>query len=44
MRIGLDIGGTKIELVVLSEQGELLHQQRTPTPTNDYRTFLDAYH
>ncbi|WP_171751490.1 ROK family protein [Vibrio sp. 99-8-1] len=42
MRIGLDIGGTKIELVVLSEQGELLHQQRTPTPTNDYRTFLDA--
>ena len=32
MRIGVDLGGTKIEVAVLSLDGRLLHRQRTPTP------------
>lgn len=34
MFIGLDIGGTKIEICVLDEQGESRFKQRTPTPKN----------
>ncbi|MCC5929991.1 MAG: ROK family protein [Cyclobacteriaceae bacterium] len=29
--IGIDLGGTNIKLVILSEQGELLHSEQTPT-------------
>ena len=34
MRIGLDVGGTKTEIVVLSEQGEIIYRERQPTPDN----------
>lgn len=40
LRLGLDIGGTKIEAVVLSESGEMLYQQRIATPTESYSEFL----
>lgn len=40
LRLGLDIGGTKIEAVVLSESGEMLYQQRIATPTESYPEFL----
>lgn len=32
MRIGIDMGGTKIEIVALDEAGEVLYQKRVPTP------------
>lgn len=36
MRIGLDVGGTKIEGLILSETGEELDRVREPTPRGDY--------
>ncbi|MBF0127312.1 MAG: ROK family protein [Magnetococcales bacterium] len=36
MRIGIDLGGTKIEIALLAETGEILFQQRAPTPQGDY--------
>lgn len=41
MLVGLDIGGTKIEAKVLSEQGEERFVHRVPTPDN-YPEFLDC--
>jgi len=32
VRIGIDMGGTKIEIVALDEAGEVLYQKRVPTP------------
>ena len=37
MRIGIDLGGTKIEGVVLDEASQVLARKRVPTPQNDYR-------
>lgn len=39
---GLDIGGTKIELVAYDEAMEVLHRRRINTPTHDYDAFLRA--
>lgn len=41
MRIGIDLGGTKIALVALGEAGEELHAARVPTPRS-YEGTLDA--
>ncbi|MCQ4158883.1 ROK family protein [Roseomonas sp. GC11] len=38
-RIGLDLGGTKTEIVALGEQGEVLLRQRQPTP-GDYEGII----
>ncbi len=40
MRLGLDIGGTKIEAALLNAQGETLYCQRYPTPKQSYSLFL----
>ncbi|HKM62743.1 MAG TPA: ROK family protein [Acidisphaera sp.] len=40
-RIGLDVGGTKIEIAALSPDGEIRHRERTPTP-HDYHDALAA--
>lgn len=32
MRIGIDLGGTKIEVIALSNSGEELFRKRIPTP------------
>ena len=42
MRIGIDLGGTKIEAVVLSDSGDIVYRQRVPTPANDYRATVAA--
>jgi len=42
MRIGVDLGGTKIAAIALDEQGRCLHQLRRPTPAGDYRRTLEA--
>ncbi|MBI2061149.1 MAG: ROK family protein [Nitrospirae bacterium] len=36
MRIGIDLGGTKIEAIALGGGGETLDRRRIPTPRNDY--------
>jgi predicted NBD/HSP70 family sugar kinase len=40
MRIGIDLGGTKIEGVLLSAQGELVCRYRAPTPQGHYQAIL----
>lgn len=40
--LGLDLGGTKIEAVVLNQAGERLFCQRLPTPQGDYLATLTA--
>ncbi|HTX58688.1 MAG TPA: ROK family protein [Verrucomicrobiae bacterium] len=42
MRIGVDLGGTKIEAVVLDGAGEPLVRRRVPTPAGDYDGTLRA--
>jgi fructokinase len=40
--LGVDLGGTKIEVVALDESGAVLLRRRRPTPRNDYRATLSA--
>lgn len=40
MRIGIDLGGTKIEIVALGDDGQELLRRRVPTPQGDYRATL----
>lgn len=42
MRIGIDLGGTKIEVIALSEEGHELFRKRVDTPRNDYQRTLKA--
>lgn len=42
MRIGVDLGGTKIEAVVLDADGTLRWQRRVPTPRGTYDGTIDA--
>ncbi len=44
MRIGIDLGGTKIELLALDVDGTELHRQRIPTPQGNYQTILKCIH
>ncbi|WP_295884226.1 ROK family protein [uncultured Thiohalocapsa sp.] len=41
-RIGIDLGGTKIEGAVLTAAGELRQRRRIPTPRHDYDATLTA--
>ncbi|HWW94599.1 MAG TPA: ROK family protein [Vicinamibacteria bacterium] len=42
MRIGVDLGGTKIEALALGGEGQVLGRRRIPTPRHDYPATLDA--
>jgi fructokinase len=42
LRIGIDLGGTKIELIALDDSGREVLRQRVPTPQGDYQATLDA--
>ena len=42
MRIGIDLGGSKIELVALDDAGATLHRERIATPAGDYAATVDA--
>jgi predicted NBD/HSP70 family sugar kinase len=42
MRIGIDLGGTKIEAIALDDKGEELTRVRVATPKDDYRAILGA--
>lgn len=41
-RTGVDLGGTKIEAVVLDPEGAVLVRQRVPTPRGDYAATVQA--
>lgn len=41
-RIGIDLGGTKIEGAAVDVSGSVRVRQRIPTPTQDYRGTIDA--
>lgn len=40
MRIGIDLGGTKIEAIALDDQGVELLRKRVDTPKGDYRAIV----
>lgn len=42
MRIGIDLGGTKTEVIALSDAGETLFRHRVPTPRDNYPQTLQA--
>lgn len=42
MRIGIDLGGTKIEGIALDSRGEILARQRIETPRGEYQKILNA--
>ncbi len=42
MRIGIDLGGTKIESIVIDARGDERLRRRVDTPTGDYAATIDA--
>ena len=42
MRIGIDLGGTKIEGILLDDQGHEKARQRVTTPVGDYTGTVQA--
>ena len=42
MLAGIDLGGTKIEGILLDEDGQVLFRRRVATPAGDYGATLDA--
>ncbi|MGQ0697777.1 MAG: ROK family protein [Panacagrimonas sp.] len=42
VRIGIDLGGTKIEGIVMGDESRILHRARVPTPADDYDGQLAA--
>ena len=41
-KIGIDLGGTKIEAVLLDENLDVLEKKRIPTPQNNYQEILNT--
>lgn len=42
LRIGIDLGGTKIEAVLMNAAGEVVHRERRSAPQGNYEATLDA--
>ena len=42
LRIGIDLGGTKIEGVALASDGSIVARRRVPTPPGDYEATVSA--
>jgi predicted NBD/HSP70 family sugar kinase len=42
VRFGIDLGGTKIELIALDRTGRELLRRRIATPRNDYPATVEA--
>lgn len=40
IRLGIDLGGTKIEIIALDETGKEIYKQRVSTPQGDYHATL----
>ena len=41
-KLGVDLGGTKTEAVLLDENFSVIKRKRIPTPQNDYQKILDS--
>jgi fructokinase len=44
MRIGIDLGGTKTEGIVMDDSNRILIRARRPTPNHDYEDVLNTIH
>ncbi|NVJ93228.1 MAG: ROK family protein, partial [Methylocystaceae bacterium] len=42
MRIGIDLGGTKIEILCLAPDGTEIYRKRVPSPKGNYTTTLET--
>jgi fructokinase len=42
MRIGVDLGGSKIEVIALNDHGATLWRERAPTPRGNYPATIEA--
>lgn len=42
LRLGVDLGGTKTEIVALGDDGELVVRRRVPTPAHDYVAIVET--
>lgn len=42
LRIGIDLGGTKVEAVLMDRQNQILHRLRVATPVEDYQGQIAA--
>ena len=42
IRIGVDVGGTKIEAIAIDAEGRELARRRVPSPSGDYRPMVEA--
>ncbi|SUH04911.1 fructokinase [Salmonella enterica subsp. enterica] len=42
MRIGIDLGGTKTEVIALDDAGEQRFRHRLPTPREDYQQTIET--
>ncbi len=40
IRIGIDLGGTKTEIIALDDSSQVLYRRRVPTPAGDYQSTL----
>lgn len=40
LRLGLDIGGTKIEAAIMDDEGQIIERRRVATPRESYPTFI----
>jgi len=41
-KIGIDLGGTKTEAVLIDENSEVIERKRVPTPQNDYNSIVQS--
>ena len=42
VRYGIDLGGTKIEIIALNSESDVLHRERIATPSGDYAATIQA--
>ena len=42
MRFGLDLGGTKMEAVIIDDNGAIVWRERRPTPAADYKAIIKS--
>ena len=42
MRFGLDLGGTKMEAVIIDDSGAIVWRERRPTPAADYHAIIES--
>jgi fructokinase len=42
MRLGIDLGGTKTEAAIIADDGEIIWRQRTPTPSDSYKSIIET--